>query len=134
MRTQISTSVSARTRAQADELMARYGYSLRDVVSIAIDRMHQEVIMSPKTAKLFWTPSLPEHWVAQSVDEGWVMFPATEGGWAERTPYRGHLAALQPCDPATERMAVQLSGGAWNPLTALEQPWINEVDLPISAS
>lgn len=45
MRTQISTNVSERTRAQADELMARLNYSLRDVMTIAIDRMyHEEVI------------------------------------------------------------------------------------------
>lgn len=41
-RTQISTGVSARTREQADELITKMGYSLRDIVTIAIDRMHRK--------------------------------------------------------------------------------------------
>ena len=43
-RTQISTSVSERTRQQADALIDRFGYSLHDVVSIAIDRMHTQEV------------------------------------------------------------------------------------------
>lgn len=44
MRTQISTNVSERTRAQADELMRRLNYSLRDVMTVAIDRMYHDEI------------------------------------------------------------------------------------------
>ena len=42
MRIQISTNVSDRTRAQADALIQNHGYSLRDVVTIAIDRLYRE--------------------------------------------------------------------------------------------
>jgi hypothetical protein len=28
-------------------------------------------------------------WIAYIQGEGWVMFPAREGGWDERTPARG---------------------------------------------
>ena len=41
-RTQISTNVSELTRQQVDELMDRFGYSLRDVVTIAVDRLYQQ--------------------------------------------------------------------------------------------
>ena len=44
MRTQISTSVSTETRKQANELVAQCGYSLRDVISIAIEKLHTEKI------------------------------------------------------------------------------------------
>ena len=42
MRTQISTNVSLSTRAQADELIEKRGYSMRDVVTIAIRKLHEE--------------------------------------------------------------------------------------------
>ena len=45
MRTQISTNVSGKTRQQADELIGILGYSLRDVVSIAIDRLYREEVI-----------------------------------------------------------------------------------------
>ena len=38
MKTQISTSVSPRTRRQADELMARFG-TMNAVLTVAIDRL-----------------------------------------------------------------------------------------------
>lgn len=41
-RTQISTGVSQRTREQADELAQKLGYSLRELVTLAIDRIYQE--------------------------------------------------------------------------------------------
>lgn len=44
-RIQISTNVSTETRRQADELIELFGYSLRDVVSIAIERMHREEVI-----------------------------------------------------------------------------------------
>lgn len=44
MRTQISSGVSERTRQQADELIEQKGYSLRDLVTIAIDRMYKQEI------------------------------------------------------------------------------------------
>jgi hypothetical protein len=95
------------------------------VIATAVDRMYREERSKMHTDhEVFWTPSLPEHWIAKSVDEGWVMFPAIEGGWAKRTPYKGHLAALRPCDPATERLALQISGGAFSPMTMLDTPYI----------
>lgn len=42
MKTQISTTVSRRTRQQANELGKKLGYSLRDIITVAIDRMHKE--------------------------------------------------------------------------------------------
>lgn len=44
MRTQISTNVSDRTRWQADELINHFGYSLRDVITVAIDRFYREEV------------------------------------------------------------------------------------------
>jgi hypothetical protein len=43
-RIQISTSVSEETRQQADELIAKYGYSLRDVITLGIEKLYQEKI------------------------------------------------------------------------------------------
>lgn len=42
MRTQISTNVSLSTRAQANELIEKRNYSMRDVVTIGIRMLHQE--------------------------------------------------------------------------------------------
>jgi len=47
-RTQISTSVSAVTRQQADRLMEERGYSLRDVVTVSIDRFYNDVMEDNK--------------------------------------------------------------------------------------
>ena len=41
MRIQISTNVSLETRSQANELIARYGYSLRDVITLGIEMLYQ---------------------------------------------------------------------------------------------
>lgn len=41
-RVQISTSVSQRTRDQANELIIEYGYSLRDVITLGIEKLYQE--------------------------------------------------------------------------------------------
>lgn len=49
-RIQISTNVSELTRQQVDELMDRFGYSLRDVVTIAIDRLYQQEMRRPLSA------------------------------------------------------------------------------------
>lgn len=46
MRTQIASNVSQRTFDQAHELRDKLDYSMRDVLSIAIDRLyHQEIEM-----------------------------------------------------------------------------------------
>ena len=42
-RIQISTNVSIETQKQARELMAKFGYSMRDVVTVAIDRLYREI-------------------------------------------------------------------------------------------
>lgn len=42
MRTQIATNVSLTTRRQADELVKHCGYSMRDVVTIAIRMLYQD--------------------------------------------------------------------------------------------
>jgi hypothetical protein len=86
---------SPETRRQLDALNARYGTD-QTVITVAIDRMYREDTMSPKTAELFWAPSLPNHWIAFSSDRLWVMFPATDNGWEKRVPYSGPLSALQP--------------------------------------
>jgi len=43
-RVQLGTTVSQRTRDQANDLIVAHGYSLRDLLTIAIDRMHREEI------------------------------------------------------------------------------------------
>jgi len=43
-RIQISTSVSKETKQQADELVTKYGYSLRDVITLGIEKFYQEKI------------------------------------------------------------------------------------------
>lgn len=42
MRTQIATNVSLTTRRQADELIEKRGYSLRDIVTIGTRMLYQE--------------------------------------------------------------------------------------------
>jgi hypothetical protein len=47
-RTQISTAVSKETRRQVDELVANYGYSLRDVITVAIENFYNKVLEENK--------------------------------------------------------------------------------------
>jgi len=73
MRTQISTNVSSRTRAQADALIQEHGYSLRDVVTIAIDRLYREesqkmhIKIEYSIASLFGTADSEEYDEAASI-------------------------------------------------------------------
>jgi len=39
--------------------------------------------------KLYRHHNYPNRWYAYSVATGWVMFPATAGGWTRREPARG---------------------------------------------
>jgi len=51
------------------------------------------------TLQLFECRSLPRAWVVREEtsdgDRYWIV-PAVADGWSRRTPYRGHLAALEP--------------------------------------
>ena len=42
MRTTISTTISEATRRQIDELAEAQGYSIRDIITVAVDRMHRQ--------------------------------------------------------------------------------------------
>lgn len=42
-RIQLSTNISAKTKWQADQLRQRFAYSLRDVVTIAIDQLYHQM-------------------------------------------------------------------------------------------
>ena len=50
-RIQISTAVSKETRRQADILINDYGYSLRDVVTVAIEEFYNKVLEDNKMSK-----------------------------------------------------------------------------------
>lgn len=47
---------------------------------------------------LYVASQLPECWVAEDESGALVMWPARSGGWAARTPYRGHRRALREVD------------------------------------
>ena len=49
--------------------------------------------MTIKSNTLYYTASLPAHWVARD-GKRLVMFPAAADGWRRRSPYRGHVSAL----------------------------------------
>lgn len=51
-RTQISTSVSEETRRQADELIDNCGYSMRDVLTIAIELLYSQKITAQQEANI----------------------------------------------------------------------------------
>lgn len=48
---------------------------------------------------LYTHPGLPTGYLA-STHEGWLMFGARLGGWAQRSRYRGHTEGLVPVDAA----------------------------------
>jgi hypothetical protein len=59
---------------------------------------------------LYWSPTLPNHWIV-SDDTGRWLVPATYGGWAARRPYRGHRAALRDTHgPHTQRLVLDTVG------------------------
>ena len=35
--------------------------------------------------KLYWSAEHPDRWISFSKAEGWMQFPAKEGGWSQRT-------------------------------------------------
>ena len=39
--------------------------------------------------KLYCSRQHPGAWIAYSPETGWVVFPATAGGWEQRKPCRG---------------------------------------------
>jgi hypothetical protein len=39
--------------------------------------------------KLYRSATHPNQWLAYGPGIGWVVFPATENGWADRRPARG---------------------------------------------
>jgi hypothetical protein len=45
--------------------------------------------------KLYYADSLPDHVIIDDGTQLWLAAPIP-GGWAERTPFRGHRAALKP--------------------------------------
>jgi hypothetical protein len=58
--------------------------------------------MDPQIARLFWSPSLPEHWVGEDAEGKLYLFPTTANGWAQRQPYLGHRESLRPAEPQGE--------------------------------
>jgi NADH pyrophosphatase NudC (nudix superfamily) len=67
---QISTSVSPETRKQADELIERFGYSLRDVLTIAIEKLYTEKTQEVAMARY---GNCTECGKALSKDEGYYV-------------------------------------------------------------
>lgn len=88
-RTQIGTNVSQRTRQQVNELIAQAGYSLRDIVTIAIDRMHRKEIEGMNIYDKFlpsqtvYSVDVDEH--GQVISE-WSWIRLGQGGLGEDTP------------------------------------------------
>jgi len=52
--------------------------------------------MTPR--HLYWTPQLPNVWIAREVGE-YVMWPAKDNGWNARQPYKGGMEALRSAAP-----------------------------------
>lgn len=75
MRTQIATNVSLATRRQADELVERRGYTLRDVVTIGIRMLHQEEFAMDSYQLLQNMET-----AAKNSDSGIVAIDSTEDG------------------------------------------------------
>lgn len=50
MRIQIGTNVSKETKRQVNKLREVYGYSIRDIITIAVDRFYTQVISENKNA------------------------------------------------------------------------------------
>lgn len=124
MKHQISTSVSAETARQADLLRDRLGLSLRDLLTLAIDRFYkEETIMGLVTKRdhawrngrqvelpeLFWSDKYPDQWIAYTSDKRRVIF-AANNGWASRETFTDTFTRLQPCDHALEKAAMHLAG------------------------
>lgn len=93
MRTQISSNVSERTRQQANELMELLNYSLRDVVTIAVDRMYKEEIEMNERTLIRLTAVGEAHdpfnAIQAAIADGNLPSGAHMGGWAQ-TP-QGHF-------------------------------------------
>ena len=39
--------------------------------------------------KLYRSDAHPNHWIAYSLETGWILFPARENGWESRRPVCG---------------------------------------------
>ena len=60
---------------------------------------------------LFYTPTLPAHWVAQDAQGALCLLDTARGAWQRRRPYTGPSTALRPVQPALAgRIALTLAG------------------------
>jgi hypothetical protein len=69
VKTQISTSVSEETRRKADAIMARTGYGLRELLTVAIDRMYREAHMPEITAAQMIRPYVGPQYLVEPVGD-----------------------------------------------------------------
>jgi hypothetical protein len=59
---------------------------------------------------MYWTKSLPEHWVVEDDDGKLWLMPVIVNGWQQRKPYRGHKKGLHQMTDAGARLNLQLGG------------------------
>lgn len=68
----------------------------------------------PRIEELYWTPTLPRHWIAKDEHGAYWRFPDTPLGpeaWAKRKPYKGPTAGLQLAVPQRIALFYDPQGG-----------------------
>ena len=72
---------------------------------------------------LYWTPALPNHYVALGDDNLWYLIPAAHNGWLHKAKYYGNYQ-LQRVDKSTISAIVKDLGGGFDWWTAMTTGWI----------
>jgi hypothetical protein len=106
----ISMRLSEQTRTHLADLAARYG-TATTAVEIAIDRLSRNGNTTPS---LYWSPSLPDHWIAEVDGELW-LFPSCLDGWQKRTLYWQGRRGLRQVDTYVLPAISQLTGWEAHP-------------------
>ena len=74
--------------------------------------MARQAQLRPDIApKVYYTDTLPDHWIAEGTDGILYKVPTEPGGWMRRDVYEGQYDALKPLAPQTARPSVWLVYG-----------------------
>ena len=74
--------------------------------------MVSQVNIRPEIApKVYYTDTLPNHWIAEGTDGLLYKVPTEPGGWLRRDIYDGQSEALTPVAPHAARPSVWMVYG-----------------------
>lgn len=62
-----------------------------------------------EVVKLYYTNTLPAHWVVEDDEGQWWLMPVVSNGWLQRKPYIGPRAGLRRAECDFERLVLAVN-------------------------